>query len=119
MGYTHSQIQLVRSGRPLYVDDGPLHFAVHPYLFSLKKDAIDIPPKLNWENIDAKFIQPDALHALQTVPLLAETLARVALPPSQATALERIAADRSHGAAELAVWVLDTLHGKFLFLFIL
>lgn len=35
MGLTAEQLGFVRSGRPLYVDDGRLHFAVHPFLFSL------------------------------------------------------------------------------------
>ncbi len=36
---------------------------------------------------------------------------RVAIPPELQPALDRIIADRSHGAAQLACWVLDALKG--------
>lgn len=111
VGYLPSQVSLVRSGRPLYVDDADLHFAVHAFLFSLNSSAAEVPPRLNWENIDAQFVKADAVARLPTVPLLLETLERVMLTPSQATLLAAIAADREHGAAEVALWVLDALQG--------
>jgi len=73
-------------------------------------------PQLNWENIDAKFVPPMDLSSLRAVPLLAETLARVVVPAGQQQALAAITADRTHGAAELAVWVLDALEGALYFI---
>lgn len=35
VGLQEDQVQLVRSGRPLFVDSGRLHFTVHPFLFHL------------------------------------------------------------------------------------
>lgn len=114
VGYGPDQVTFVRSGRPLYVDDsaGALAFAVHPFLFELSPSALEIAPVLNWENVEAKFVPPAALATLQTVPQLDETLARVVLTPEQADAVAAIIADRSHGAAQLAGWVLDALEAE-------
>lgn len=38
------EVALVRSGRPLYVDDGRLHFAVHPFLFQLTDADAQVRP---------------------------------------------------------------------------
>jgi hypothetical protein len=45
------------------------------------------------------------------VPLLPETAERVLFSAHQESALSRLSADRAHGAAELAQWVLDDLAG--------
>ncbi len=68
---------------------------------------------MNWENVDAKFVPSESLKAPSLVqplvPQLPETLDRVVLPPHQEAVLEKIKKDREHGAAQLAVWVLDAL----------
>jgi 8-oxo-dGTP pyrophosphatase MutT (NUDIX family) len=113
VGYGIDQVALVRSGRPLWVDDGPLRFAVHPFLFNLR-DA-GAAPVLNWENSDAMFVDPAEIGApggvTHTVPLLKETLERLLLTPEQEAALQRLAQDRTHGAAELAKQALCILEG--------
>lgn len=103
VGYSPSEIAFVRTGRPLFVDDGRLHFAVHPYLFDLVPEATGKKaPTINWENVDAQFIKPEDIPSLLTVPQLSETLQRTSLTDFQERALCFIADDRSKGAAELA-----------------
>ncbi len=120
VGYAADQIKFIRSGRPLYVDASDrLSFAVHPFLFDLvvapinddERNEVEMSPRLNWENVDAQFIPPDSLKkSLQPlVPQLSVTVERVLLSTEQEAMLEKISKDREHGAAQLAVWVLDAL----------
>ncbi|KAI8467982.1 MAG: hypothetical protein J3K34DRAFT_471205 [Monoraphidium minutum] len=67
----------------------------------------DPPVTLNWENTEARWVLPSELGALPHVPLLLETLRRVALPRYMAVHVEHLAADRVHGAAELAEYTLQ------------
>ncbi len=106
-GLSPSQLRLVRSGRPLLVDDPPRHFCVHPFLLSMGSPEAAV--QLNWENEGFAWHQPGDLRGLETVPLLAETYERVALGERQAAAVRRLAEDRSHGAAELAAWAVRAL----------
>ncbi|KAL4450707.1 hypothetical protein ABPG77_001063 [Micractinium sp. CCAP 211/92] len=106
-GLSPSQLRLVRSGRPLLVDDPPRHFCVHPFLLSTGSPEAAV--QLNWENERFAWHQPEDLRGLETVPLLAETYERVALGERQAAAVRRLAEDRSHGAAELAAWAVRAL----------
>ncbi|GAB4819902.1 hypothetical protein N2152v2_006948 [Parachlorella kessleri] len=107
VGFGAEDVAFVRSGRPLYVDDGRRRFAVHPFLFHLTKPQGQV--QLNWENVDSAWVDPRSIRSKNTVPLLPETYERVAVPPELLPALDNIVADRSHGAAQLAVWVLDAL----------
>ncbi|KAG7674773.1 putative translation initiation factor eIF-2B subunit 2-like [Nannochloris sp. 'desiccata'] len=119
VGYASNQIKFVRTGRPLYVDDnsGKLYFVVHPFLFDLKgsnkaSDDDHILPKLNWENLEAQFVPPQSLKKSPQQPLvpqLAETVDRVLMPPHQESIINKLKKDRHHGAAQLAVWILDAL----------
>jgi hypothetical protein len=47
------------------------------------------------------------LGRLPHVPLLQETLRRLVLPPYMAAHVEHLAADRVHGAAELAAYTVQ------------
>ena len=108
MGFLPEHVQLVRGGRPLFVDAPRHRFAVHPCLFAATTP--DLPtPQLNWENIGAEWMLPEQLKGLETVPQLDRTLERVLLSPSQQAALERLASDRQHGAAELALQAVEVL----------
>lgn len=59
-----------------------------------------------------------AVPHMQHVPLLPETVRRLLLPPYMATHVQYLKEDRSHGAAELAAYVLQvswsSLRAKFL-----
>jgi hypothetical protein len=105
-------MRLVRGGRPLLVDDGGRRFAVHPFLFSLHPQHAAAAATLNWENDDARWVQPAAMRKLATVPLLPETYERVHLPPRQAAALQRLAEDRASGAAQLAAQAVSALEAE-------
>lgn len=108
MGLRPRQLAFVRGGRPLYVDDGPHHFTVHPFLFRLTDPVAEVA--LNWENLNARWVAPADIGKLPTVPRLAETWARTdAGALGQEAALAALAGDRAHGAAELAGWALAAL----------
>lgn len=109
VGYTKDELAFVRHGRPLLVDDGPSrHFWVQPFLFDLHSAR---EPRLNWENVQARFYTRDEMKKLQTVPLLVETLDRVAV--TENTLVEQscqvLQDDRNHGAAELSLVALEEL----------
>jgi len=120
VGYASDQLNFIHTGRPLYVDDnsGNLYFAVHAFLFDLRasnnaNDDSSSLLKLNWENVDAQFVPPESLqksseHQPQ-VPRLSETLDRVLLTPKQESIINKLKSDRDHGAAQLAVWIVDAL----------
>ncbi len=66
--------ELVRAGDPLEVRDGDREWLVHPFL------AVAHEPgslRLNWEHTTSRWVTPDELAALDTVPGLAGALARV------------------------------------------
>lgn len=69
-------VRLLREGQPLPVRDevNGLSWVVHPFLFALAE-----PERLrtDWEAVAHRWVTPDALAALSTVPMLAEALARV------------------------------------------
>ncbi len=69
-------LKLIRKGEPLTITDEKLgiKWVVHPYLFHIKdRDKI----KIDWEHKETKWIAPEDIGNYQTVPRLAETLARV------------------------------------------
>ncbi|MFQ5993678.1 MAG: NUDIX domain-containing protein [Acidiferrobacterales bacterium] len=74
-GLDRGDVKLLRSGKPLDIPD-PEHkvrWVVHPFLFQVKQpDAI----RLDWENIEMRWIDPVELDHYPTVPALKETLAR-------------------------------------------
>lgn len=108
LGLPAETLECVRSGRPLMVDDGPRRsFAVHPFLLHLTHEHLQV--QLNWENVGYQWVEPAEIAALETVPDLVATAARVLPFPQQCGALQRLQDDRQHGAAQLAGWGLDAL----------
>lgn len=95
---------LVRSGRPLEVDDAEADRAwrVHPYLFDAP--ARDVDP--NEELAAVEWAPAPAILDRETVPALWETYERVA-PDARS-----IAADDDHGAAALSVRALEVLRDR-------
>ncbi|MFC1966697.1 NUDIX domain-containing protein [Chloroflexota bacterium] len=69
-------VDLIKKGEPLPVEDEKLgvRWVVHPYLFHIK-DRRKV--RIDWEHKDTKWIAPEDLGKLETVPMLKETLAQV------------------------------------------
>lgn len=97
-------VRLVRAGAPFVVEDPDLdrRWRVHPFLF----DADHRNVRLDWEAVEAVWVPPTDILRRETVPALWTSYARVA--PSVAS----IEADRTHGAAYLALRGLEVLRDR-------
>jgi ADP-ribose pyrophosphatase YjhB (NUDIX family) len=76
VGLGKEDVSMARMGKPLEVFDPARKRAwrVHPFLFVVHKpDKI----RLDWENVEMRWILPEEIDQLQTVPALKETLDRV------------------------------------------
>jgi 8-oxo-dGTP pyrophosphatase MutT (NUDIX family) len=75
-GLGPGDLALRRAGEPLPVDDpaGGRYWLIHPFLFELTSGR---EPAIDWEHEEARWIAPDRLPEFETVPGLAEALARV------------------------------------------
>lgn len=69
-------VRLIRAGEPLEVVDeaGGRAWRVHPFLFEVH-DPKKI--RLDWENTELRWVSPEELAGLQTVPALDQALQRV------------------------------------------
>ena len=76
VGLGEDDVTLLKAGKALEIVDRTLGRAwrVHPFLF-----AVHEPDKiiLDWENIAMRWILPEEIDQLKTVPALKETLDRV------------------------------------------
>ena len=74
-GLPEQTVHLVRAGKALEVPDPRLDtcWVVHPFLFE-----IDDPEqvRLDWENLELRWVDPAEIGTLPTVPQLAEALQR-------------------------------------------
>jgi 8-oxo-dGTP pyrophosphatase MutT (NUDIX family) len=68
-----SKVSLVREGRPLSINDQDRKWVVHPFLFDVTTDKLT----LDWEHDDCRWIEPDEVKGLNTVPWLYEALKEV------------------------------------------
>ena len=76
VGLSEQDVTLVKAGKPLEIVDDAQDRAwrVHPFLFSVHEpDTI----RLDWENIEMRWILPEEIDQLKTVPALKETLERI------------------------------------------
>ncbi len=76
VGLSKQDLTLVKAGNPLEIVDDAQNRAwrVHPFLFSVHEpDKI----RLDWENIEMRWILPEEIDQLKTVPALKEALDRV------------------------------------------
>ena len=78
-GYERADVTLLRAGDPLAFRDESIaqNWVVHPFLFLALRPEAASP---DWEAQRFAWMTPDSLSRLQTVPMLAEALARV-YPP--------------------------------------
>jgi len=76
-GLTEAQVKLVNAGEPLEVIDRALStcWLVHPFLFDTKAPE---KIKLDWEHVEFRWVAPDMLQQLPTVPKLLEAYQRCA-----------------------------------------
>ena len=76
VGLGKRDVTLVKAGKPLEIVDEAQDRAwrVHPFLFAVHEpDKI----RLDWENITMRWILPEEIDQLKTVPALKKTLERV------------------------------------------
>ena len=76
VGLTRDDVALLSVGEPLEIFDESqgLAWRVHPFLFAVHDPG---RIRLDWENIEMRWINPGELGELHTVPALRETLERV------------------------------------------
>ena len=92
VGLGRGDVRLLAQGEPLAVPDETIdtRWTVHPFLFEVVTgggepgdDAGDLKVaptgslRLDWEHTEMRWVRPEELPALETVPGLAEALARV------------------------------------------
>ncbi len=78
-GLARDDVRPLSEGEPLTVTDTEIdtRWTVHPFLFeALRPERL----RLDWEHTESRWVKPEELPDLETVPGLAEALARV-YPP--------------------------------------
>jgi len=75
-GLARDELILLRAGETLEVLDAEAdrRWIVHPFLFEVRSDAQVL---VDWEHTEARWVRPEDVFAFETVPQLAEALARV------------------------------------------
>ena len=106
-GLCPEDIQFVRKGKPVKIEDVNRLWMIYPFLYNVPN-----PDKIytNWEHTEKQWIEPGAITAYHTVPNLAQTLDSVYLRRRLAKRVADIKADRAHGASELALMALHVLN---------
>ncbi|MFC6836720.1 NUDIX domain-containing protein [Halomarina ordinaria] len=94
----------VRRGDPVEVPDDALgvRWVVHPYLFDCDSRAVET----NDESVAHEWVPPTEIRERETVPDLWRSYAAVA------PTVERVAEDRTHGAAYLSLRALEVLRDR-------
>lgn len=72
-GIPEDEATLVREGNPVMAEGENFVFKVYPFLFEVQEENI----KLNWENIDYRWILPEKITKYKTVPKLKEVIEEV------------------------------------------
>lgn len=68
-GYERGDLELVRGGEPLIAEGEGRRFRVHPFLFELRSER---EPAIDWESVEYRWVDPESIAELETVPLLLE-----------------------------------------------
>jgi translation initiation factor 2B subunit (eIF-2B alpha/beta/delta family)/ADP-ribose pyrophosphatase YjhB (NUDIX family) len=107
VGLTSADIRLIRAGELLraYDQNKSTVWIVHPFLFETNESAI----RVNWENSQFKWVDPDELANYETVPSLMQAFDRIrwdfsSVPTNLTEAItmvNEIAQDRTNGASYL------------------
>ncbi len=80
VGLGRDDVRLLAQGEPLVVPDESIdtRWRVHPFLFeTLRPERV----RLDWEHEESRWVKPEEIQDLGTVPALAEALARVYAGP--------------------------------------
>jgi 8-oxo-dGTP diphosphatase len=77
LGIEPAHAALEARAEPLLVRDGTAgrSYLVHPFRFALSGDA---QPRLDWENVEMRWLPPSEIASLETVPGLSEVWESVA-----------------------------------------
>jgi 8-oxo-dGTP pyrophosphatase MutT (NUDIX family) len=79
VGLARDDVRLVAKGEPLVLPDASLdmRWTVYPFLFeALRPERV----RLDWEHTESRWVRPEELTALDTVPGLAEGFRRLYAP---------------------------------------
>ena len=74
LGLDDSMTTLKKSGELLKIDDGTRCWNVHPFCFILERQ---VTLTLDWEHEEYRWVKPDEIQQLETVPGLWEAYCRV------------------------------------------
>ncbi|MFC6874585.1 NUDIX domain-containing protein [Halobellus marinus] len=96
---TDADLELVRAGDPLSIDDAEGSFTVHPFLFETGTRSVTT----NEELAAIEWVDPTEIRHRETVPRLWATWRRVA------PTVETVREDRTHGSAWIAARALEVL----------
>ncbi|MFD1597986.1 NUDIX domain-containing protein [Halobellus rarus] len=99
VGLTDGDLELVRTGETVAVEDEGGSFVVHPFLF--ESDTREVTT--NEELAAVEWVDPTAMLERETVPRLWETWRRVA------PTVETVREDRTHGSAWISARALEAL----------
>ena len=107
-GLSEDNVDIITASEPIGIPDQDIDvlWVIYPYLFNTQKQEI----KIDWEHTEHKWIQPEELSDLVTVPALAETLQMVLPTPIKELTTSKeviekvklIEIDKKHGASWLA-----------------
>ncbi len=75
-GLASERCRLIKAGEPIEVPDRALGncWLVHPFLFDIEEPE---QIRLDWENTESRWVPPEELESLETVPALARAFAAV------------------------------------------
>ncbi len=116
VGLAPDQISLIRAGETLraFDEQTAIVWIIYPFLFEARSRRI----RLDWENAEYKWIEPNELSSYETVPKLKETFDRVHCslqserpsPSKVLRGVEELAQDRVHGASFLGRQAVELLY---------
>lgn len=67
-GYKQEEVELVVRGEPFLVEKPHGAWLIHPHLYRAKKEKV----RLDWEHTEYRWLPPEELSSLDTVPGLIE-----------------------------------------------
>jgi 8-oxo-dGTP pyrophosphatase MutT (NUDIX family) len=73
LGLDPEDVELVKEGEVVLARDGDILWAIHPFLFTTRKNEIE----LDWEHDEFRWILPHEIENYSCVPKLKETIDRV------------------------------------------